>query len=501
MMLLYFNNVFMKTNNSLVFHGRRFLLFGVLAAMLSMNCKHDSGAVTPPPPPPPPPPPAVNEVDFWLTRSNETAKLEKQTGILAFGIPVSQYPGIDVDEAITYQSVDGFGYTLTGGSADVINSLTASKKQELLQDLFGSSGSAISISYLRISIGASDLNAAPFTYDDMPTGQTDVNLTNFNLAQDATSLVPLLKEILLINPTIKILACPWSPPVWMKDNGSFVGGSLQAIYYPVYAQYFVKYIQKMKAEGITIDAITPQNEPLHPGNNPSLLMPAVQQAEFIKNHLGPAFQAASLSTKIIIYDHNCDRPDYPISVLNDPAAKAFINGSAFHLYAGDISALSTVRSAHPDKALYFTEQYTASTGNFGGDLKWHLKNVIIGSMRNWSRNALEWNLANDPSFGPHTAGGCNVCKGAITIESSGVFTRNVAYYIIAHASKFVPPGSIRIASTQTGNLNNVAFKTPGGQKVLIVENDGSGSETFSIKYNGKAVVVSLDGGSVGTFVW
>ncbi len=154
----------------------------------------------------------------------------------------------------------------------------------------------------------------------------------------------------------------------------------------------------MKAEGITIDAITPQNEPLNPGNNPSLLMTAEQQRDFIKNNLGPAFQAANITTKIIVYDHNCDKPDYPLTILNDPAAKAFVDGSAFHLYAGDISALSTVHSAHPDKHVYFTEQCTSSTGGFEGDLKWHVKNVIIGSMRNWSRNALEWNLANDPAF-------------------------------------------------------------------------------------------------------
>ncbi len=489
----------MKTNNSLVFRSKWLLLSGSLAAVLFINCKQNADAVPPVPPNPPPTP--VNEVDFWLTKSDETVKLQKQTNILAFGTPVNQYPAIEVDETTTFQSVDGFGYTLTGGSAEVINSLNASKKQELLQELFGTGASSISVSYLRVSIGASDLNASPFTYDDMPAGQTDISLANFSLAPDMTNLVPLLKEILAINPNIKILATPWSPPTWMKDNNSFVGGSLQTFYYPVYAQYFVRYIQKMKTEGITIDAITPQNEPLHPGNNPSMLMLAAQQAEFIKNHLGPAFQAANITTKIIIYDHNCDRPDYPISILNDPAAKSFINGSAFHLYGGDISALSAVQGAHPDKALYFTEQYTSSTGNFGGDLKWHLKNVVIGSMRNWSRVALEWNLANNAAFGPHTTGGCDVCKGAITIETSSGFTRNVAYYIIAHAAKFVPPGSTRIASSTSGNLNNVAFKTPAGQKVLIVENDGTASEIFNIKYNGKWVVVSLTGGSVATFIW
>jgi len=489
----------MKKNNSLALRSKRFWVTGALA-VLFINCSHSTDPVAPPPVTPPPVP-TVNEVDFWLTKSDETVKLQKQTDILAFGTQANMYSTIEVDENTTFQTIDGFGYTLTGGSAEVINSLNASKKQELLQELFGSAENSISISYLRISIGASDLNAAPFTYDDMPSGQTDVALANFSLAPDMTNLIPLLKAILVINPNIKILATPWSPPVWMKDNNSFIGGSLQAQYYAVYAQYFVRYIQAMKAQGITIDAITPQNEPLHPGNNPSLLMPAAQQAEFIKNHLGPAFQAANITTKIIIYDHNCDKPDYPISILNDAAAKSFINGSAFHLYAGDISALLAVKSLHPDKALYFTEQYTASNGNFGGDLKWHLKNVIIGSMRNWSRNALEWNLANNASFGPHTSGGCTTCKGALTIESGGAFTRNVAYYIIAHASKFVPPGSVRIASSSTGNLNNVAFKTPAGKKVLIVENDGSNTELFNIKFNGKTVTTSLAGGAVGTYVW
>jgi glucosylceramidase len=449
----------------------------------------------------PEPPIATNEVNFWLTKSDESVKLQKQTGILAFGNFNNSSDNIEVDDSQTFQTVDGFGFTLTGGSAQVINSLNADKKQTLLQELFGSNENSISINYLRISIGASDLDASVFSYDDLPEGQTDINLTQFSLAPDLVHLIPLLKEILAINPAIKILGSPWSPPVWMKDNNSSVGGSLQPKYYGVYAQYFVKYIQKMKDEGINIDAITVQNEPLHPGNNPSLLMLAPQQADFIKNHLGPAFQTAAITTKIIIYDHNCDKPEYPIAVLNDPDAKQYIAGSAFHLYAGDISALLTVHFAHPDKDLYFTEQYTPSTGNFSGDLKWHLKNVVIGSMRNYSKTALEWNLANDGSFGPHTPGGCTTCKGAVTINNNASYTHNVGYYIIGHASKFVPTGSVRITSNLTGNLNNVAFKTPTGKKVLIVENDGNSAAQFNIKYNGKWITTSLESGSVGTYIW
>jgi len=457
----------------------------------------------PTPPPPVDPPSATNEVDFWLTRGDQAVLLQKQSATLAFGTSSNGFANIEVDSAQAFQTMDGFGYTLTGGSAQVINAMTASDKTALLQELFGSSATSIGISYLRISIGASDLNAAAFSYNDLPTGQTDLPLANFSLAPDqasGTGLIPLLKQILAINPQIKILATPWSPPVWMKDNGSTIGGSLQPQYYDVYAKYFVKYIQQMQAEGIRIDAITPQNEPLHDGNNPSLKMTAEQQRDFIKNNLGPALQTAGLTTKIIIWDHNCDNPTYPITVLNDPAAKAFIDGSAFHLYNGDISALSTVKNAHPDKNLYFTEQYTASTGGFEGDLKWHIKNVVIGSVRNWSKVALEWNLANDPSFGPHTPGGCTTCKGALTIGNSSV-TRNVAYYIIAQASKFVPAGSTRIASTNTGNLYSAAFKRTDGRKVLIVLNDGSAAASFNLKYKGKWTTPLLPGNSVATFVW
>ncbi|MFH4966210.1 glycoside hydrolase family 30 beta sandwich domain-containing protein [Gaetbulibacter sp. M235] len=443
----------------------------------------------------------ASDVDFWLTKGDQSVKIQKQNSNLNFNSSNNSYPNIEIDESQSYQSVEGFGFTLTGGSAQVINSLSPEKKQELLQTLFGYNNNSISISYLRVSIGASDLDATTFSYDDLVVGETDINLTKFSLDPDKQHLIPLLKEILSINPNIKILGSPWSPPVWMKDNNSTIGGSLQPQYYSVYANYFVKYIEKMKGEGITIDAITPQNEPLHPGNNPSMLMLAPDQANFIKNHLGPAFKAANINTKIIIYDHNCDKPDYPISILNDPGAKAFITGSAFHLYAGDISALTTVHSAHPDKDVYFTEQYTSSSGTFSGDLKWHLKNVIIGSMRNWSKIALEWNLANNPSFEPHTSGGCTTCKGAVTINSSNSYTLNVGYYIIGHASKFVPAGSIRITSNLKGNLNNVAFKTPNGKIVLIVENDGNSSEIFNIKHKGKWITVSLDGGSIGTFIW
>ncbi|HEY5391092.1 MAG TPA: glycoside hydrolase family 30 beta sandwich domain-containing protein, partial [Hanamia sp.] len=259
-------------------------------------------------------------------------------------------------------------------------------------------------------------------------------------------------------------------------------------------------IQAMKSYGININAITPQNEPLNPNNNPSMYMTASDQADFIKNSLGPAFKNNNIATKIICYDHNADDPQYPITVLQDPGAYQFVDGSAFHLYAGNISALSQVHNAFPDKNIYFTEQYTSSTGAFGGDLSWAIQNLVIGATKNWSRNVLEWNLASDPNLGPHTDGGCSTCLGAVTINGSQV-ARNQSYYIIAHASKFVSPGSIRIQSTDVSGIANVAFITPDGKKVLIVLNTGSQWQQFNIKFNGKTASTSLNGGAVGTYIW
>ncbi len=440
------------------------------------------------------------KISYWITTGDQQLLLKKQSPNLIFGQGTSSKNIIEINDQNTFQTMDGFGFMLTGASAQLINNLEASSKSKLLQELFGNGTNDISISYLRISIGASDLSTAVYSYDDIPEGQTDINLENFDLKPDKKDLIPLLKEILKINPKIKIMGTPWSPPLWMKNNGSSIGGELKAKYYEVYAQYLVKYLQKMKEEGFDIETITPQNEPMNSKNNPSMVMTAEQQTNFIKNYLGPAFKKANITTKIITYDHNCDRPDYPITVLGDSEAAQYVVGSAFHLYGGDISALSNVHDSFPLKNIYFTEQYTSAKGGFAGDLKWHLKNVVIGSLRNWSRTVLEWNLANDPQYQMHTPGGCDECKGAITINGNDI-SRNVSYYIIAHIAKFVPPGSQRIESNMVGNLKNVAFKTPNGSIGLLVENDGNEALDFSIKYGNRYINTTLKEGAVSTFIW
>ena len=445
-------------------------------------------------------------VQLWLTNADKSALFELQKPYLHFSKAKSQESAneltIEINDHKIFQSVDGFGFALTGGSAQHLAHMDAAKRAALLRELFGADGKNIGISYLRISIGSSDLNDHVYSYDDVPVGQTDPELSKFSLDPDRTEVIPILKEILAINPKIEILGSPWSAPEWMKTNDNSKGGKLKTENYGTYAKYFVKYIQGMKAEGIKIAAITIQNEPLNDKNTPSMLMPAEEEALFIKDYLGPAFREARIRTKIILYDHNCDVPDYAISILKDPLAYRYVDGSGFHLYEGQIEAMSRVHDAFPHKNLYFTEYMAVEpTESARISIAKPVEGTFIGALQNWSRNVLLWNLAANSKFEPHTDnGGCPICQGAVTIDGDEV-ARNLAYYAMAHFSKFVRPGSVRIGSSSTAMLPNVAFKAPGGKTVLIVANDGKAEQGFDIRYHGRSFKTTLKEGSVGTYVW
>ncbi|MDH6358218.1 glycoside hydrolase family 30 beta sandwich domain-containing protein [Parabacteroides sp. PF5-9] len=470
------------------------------------------------------------EIEAWVTEPDRSVLFQQQTEKIPFSsTPQGRRTGstIVIDEQHAMQSVDGFGYALTGGSAELMMLMTPAARTALLQDLFSTKGNHIGVSYIRLTIGASDLNSFVFSYNDLKAGETDVNLNKFDLAQDKKDVIPVMKEILSINPDIQILASPWSPPTWMKTNDKVKAGGLKPEYYEVYARYFIKYIQAMKAEGIEIDAITIQNEPLNANNTPSMRMSAQEQGEFIKKYLGPQLAKANLKTKIVLFDHNLDRPDYALAILNDPEVNPYVDGSGFHHYGGDMSAMTVVHNAFPDKHLYFTEQMiTERPGSPNIAIAAQVKRMIIDVTRNWSRNVILWNFAADPLNDPHTDdGGCSMCQGAVTIDGDKV-TNNLAYYVIAHASKFIRPGSVRIGSTNAGDMTvalttdeerrevtrvatfnnmdvlpNVAYKTPEGKTVLVVANTSFNTQGFRIQYKGQYANIRLNPGAVGTYVW
>ncbi len=441
-------------------------------------------------------------VRMWLTSADRTSLLHEQKPLHWEKAGAVQPGDIAVNDTQTYQTMDGFGHAVTGGSAQLLMRMSPPARAALLKEVFGRGPNDIATSYIRVSVGASDMNDHVFTYDDLPAGETDPDLKRFSLSEDEKDVIPVLKQILAIRPDIKILASPWTSPAWMKDNGMVKGGELQPRFYGVYAAYLVRYVQAMGAAGITIDALTPQNEPENPKNTPSMLFTSEQEADFIGKYLGPALVRAGLKVKIIAFDHNCDHPEYPLGILNDPDAAKYTDGSGFHLYLGQITALSAVHHAYPAKNVYFTEQMVVPEKSSSRmNAAEPVARLIVGAPENWSRNVLLWNLAADPENGPHTSnGGCPVCTGALRINGDRV-TRLVAYYVAAHASKFVPPGSVRIGSESSGALPHVAFRTPEHHHVLIVSNNTERDGRFRICEDGRAATVALGAGSVATLVW
>jgi glucosylceramidase len=442
------------------------------------------------------------EERLWLTTPDRANLVALQASSPHFSSEAGQLPVLTVDDAQHFQTMDGFGFALTGGSAQLLMRMGAAQRTALLKELFTTGGDGIGVSYLRVSVGASDMNERVYSYDDLPTGETDAEMAKFSLGPDRADVIPVLKEILAIRPGMKILGSPWSAPAWMKTNNDVRGGELKPEYYGAFAKYFVKYIETMRAEGIAIDAITVENEPLNPKNTPSMVMFAPEQDTFIAKDLGPAFERAGIRTKILLYDHNPDVPSYPLSILGDPAASKYVDGTAFHLYGGDASVLTQLHDAYPKKNLYMTEQsVTARRGEGPLGIAEPARRVMIGATRNWSRNVLLWNLAADPQNGPHTNnGGCTGCSGAITLDGDSV-TKNIAYYVVEHFSQFVPPGSVRVASSEMDQLASVAFLTPEGKVVLVVSNTGNFPKSFAVKYHGKFFQTALPAESVGTYVW
>jgi glucosylceramidase len=446
----------------------------------------------------------AQSVHVWESDFNGNKKLEKQDSTTFTPSDFSSDIIITIDPSITHQTMDGFGAAMTGSSAHLINNvLSSSQRDSLMDDLFTSKG--IKLDFVRHTVGASDFNLSSYTYNDLSAGETDRDLSEFSISKDQTNIIPMLKLAKQKNPDLKIMGSPWSAPAWMKEVHALNGGWLDVTWYRTYAQYLVKYVQAFENEGLPIYAVTLQNEPLHETSDyPSMRMDAGNQINFLKNDIGPAFANANLNTELIIYDHNWDEPEYPIQVLDDADARKYTAGTAFHAYAGDVNAQTTVHNAHPDKGIWFTEISGGGWAtNYGTNLGYYMQNIIIGATRNWAKGSLFWNMALNQNSGPQN-GGCTNCRGVVTINTTdGSVTKNEEYYALGHVSKFVDSGAARIESNNDSDIINVAFKNPDGSIVLVVYNQSSkfGNTDFEVRVGDNSFTHSLFRYTTATFKW
>lgn len=442
-------------------------------------------------------------VNVWVTTGDKSQLLRQQTDVVFEPGTGSGGTLITVSPTTTFQTISGFGAALTDSSAWLMeNRMSAAQRDKLLRQLF-SPEAGIGVNYLRLPMGASDFTASGFySYNDNPPGGSDPTQANFSVAHDEQYIIPQLLQARDLNPDLKIMASPWSAPAWMKTNNSMTGGSLRTNYEASYALYLAKFIQAYETAGLPIDALTLQNEPLHTSNYPTMAMSATQQTNLIKNHVGPLFAAEGIDTKIVAYDHNWDNTAYPLQVLGDPDANQYVAGTAFHAYAGNVSAQTTVRNAHPDKDIYFTEITGGDWAtNFGDNLVWNFQNIFIGATRNWAKTALLWNIALDQNNGPHQ-GGCSDCRGVVTINSNtGNATFNEEFYSLGQMTKAVQSGAVRINSTANSTFNTVAFTNPDGSTALVALNPNSAASTIRVYYAGEHFSYQIPGKSVATFLW
>jgi glucosylceramidase len=468
---------------------------------------------------------ATPAAHVWVTTPDGTMKMADR-GAVSFRPGGSDALTISVDPSRRYQTMDGFGASITDSSAHVLSRLSRHKRANAMRSLFRDDR----LSFLRQPMGASDFVAGDFyTYDDMPAGRTDYRMRHFSIAHDRAEILPLLRQALALNPQLKVMATPWSPPAWMKTNQSLIGGRLidQPRIYAAYARYFVKFVRAYERAGVPIYALTVQNEPQNrkPRGYPGTDMPVAQEAKLIEA-LGPALRAAHLHTKLLGYDHNwTEHPDdikstppgedpeteYPSDLLSSPAGR-WLAGTAMHCYSGDPSRQTELHYRFPEKGIWFTE-CSGSHGAadppaqvFSDTLKWHTRNLVLGVTRNWGKTVVNWNLALDPAGGPHN-GGCDTCSGVVTVGPGQTVTRNAEYYTLGHLARFVRPGAARIASTSfgttgwNGQIMDVAFRNRDGSTALVVHNENDDPRSFAVAQGGSSFEYTLPGGALATFTW
>ena len=438
---------------------------------------------------------------MWLTTVDEAQKLAPVAAPPAGGVAKGD-EAVTIDTTKRFQKIQGFGAAITDASAQLLSGMPEERRVALMSELFGRGPDQLGLSFTRLTVGASDFSPDHYSYDDTPGNVPDPELKHFTIDYARRFVLPRTREALAINPELMVMISPWSAPAWMKTTNSLIKGQLRPEYYPAFANYLARTVEAFEREGVPVSMLTIQNEPdFEPADYPGMRVNSPDRAIIIGRHVGPTFKARRLKTQILDYDHNWDNPEMPWTDLSDPEARKYVSGVAWHCYEGDVPAQSQVRDAFPDKDVWFTE---CSGGEwapkFGETLGWLTSKLIVGATNNWARGSLFWNLALDRSHGPHK-GGCGDCRGVVTIDpTTGTVTRNVEYYALGHASRFVRPGAYRTATITTGGVEAASFVNRDGSRVAILyRKDGEGAVPIAL--DGERYDVTLPKGAVATLRW
>jgi len=447
------------------------------------------------------PPTASRTGEVWLTTADQTQKLAPQPLLVSVGRATGD-EAVEIDPARHFQKMHGFGAAMTDASAELLSGLPEDKRKAIMAELFGRANGGLGLSFTRLTVGASDFSTTHYSYDDTAGNAPDPELRNFSIEPARKYVLPRVREALAINPELKVMISPWSPPAWMKTTRNLIQGQLLPQYYAAFANYLARTVEAFGAEGVPVSMLTIQNEPdFEPDSYPGMRVNSADRAKIIGGFVGPTFRARGLKTQILDYDHNWDNPEMPWTVLSDPVARRYVAGVAWHCYEGDVPAQSQVHDAFPDKDTWFTECSGGDwSPNYAEVLGWMTDKLIIGGANNWSRGVLLWNLALDSSHGPHK-GGCADCRGVVTIDSAtGTITRNVEYYILGHASRYVFPGAYRVGIKHGEGVEATAFLNPDGSRVAILHRT-AGEGPITIALAGTRYELPLSSGSVATVRW
>jgi glucosylceramidase len=439
---------------------------------------------------------------MWLTTGDEAQKLSPQPLQPATSLATGD-ENVTIDTTKHFQKMRGFGAAMTDASALLLSNLPEDRRKAIMAELFGRGPNALGLSFTRLTVGASDFSTSDYSYDDTPGNAPDPELRHFSIEPAKKYVLPRVREALALNPDLLVMISPWSAPAWMKTTRSLIQGQLVPQYYHAFANYLARTVQGFEREGVPVSMITIQNEPdFEPDSYPGMRVNSPDRAVIIGKYVGPTFRSRGLKTQILDYDHNWDNPEMPLTVLNDPVARKYVSGVAWHCYEGDVPAQSPVHDAYPQKDAWLTECSGGEwSPKYSEVLGWMTDKLIIGASNNWSRGTLLWNLALDPRHGPHT-GGCADCRGVVTIDpATGAITRNVEYYVLGHASRFVLPGAYRVAATKRGEgVEAAAFLNPDGSRVAILYRK-SGDGPLTVALDGQRYALSLPNGSVATLRW